>query len=150
VKRFLLPAVLALLLAAGAVTSADAQLPRPPLTQPVTQVQPLPTPTPTPRPPTAPLAAPQAAPQPNTDSVDLFVGCNNVSLTHRPGTQMGDVATGVQPAAILESIWRYNNATARFSGYSPLRNAPNDLLTVEMRPEPVFICVRERGTFGRP
>jgi len=86
----------------------------------------------------------------NTEPIQLFTGCNNIAITFAAGTSYSTVAAGISPSGILLAIWRYNNATQTFAGFSPIPNAPNDLNTVGSRGEPVFICVTGGGTFNRP
>lgn len=84
-----------------------------------------------------------------TEQVQLFTGCNNVTVTWPNGTPTSTVAQNVTPANILVAIWRFDNATQRFVGFSPIPNAPNDLVTVD-RAQPVFICTNGNGTLNRP
>jgi hypothetical protein len=84
-----------------------------------------------------------------TEQVQLFTGCNNVTVTWPNGTPTSTVAQNIQPAGILVAIWRFDNASQRFVGFSPIPNAPNDLVTVN-RAEPVFICTNGNGTLTRP
>lgn len=83
-----------------------------------------------------------------TETVNLFAGCNNQSLTFPAGTPVTTVAAGI--SGTLEAIWRYDNAQGRFFGFSPLPGAPSDYNAVSMFLEPVFICMRTSGTFTRP
>ena len=96
----------------------------------------------------APGAAPVHAAA--TDIVPLFAGCNNVATTWSAGTDVRSVFEGITPASAVESIWRYDNASARFSGWSPLPVAPNDYTNIIQRTEPVFVCMRENGEMNRP
>ena len=102
----------------------------------------------------APVAVAQPSPTPApgaTESVQLFATCNNVSLTWTAGTPISAVAAGVSPSGALMSIFRYDNVSGRFFGYSP--NAPdfaNDYQAVATRLEPVFICMSGPGTLTRP
>lgn len=90
-----------------------------------------------------------AATGPNRD-YQLFTGCNNVPITFAAGTSYSTIAANVSPSGILRAIWRYNNATQTFIGFSPIPNAPNDLITVGSRAEPVFVCVNSPGTLSQP
>jgi hypothetical protein len=83
------------------------------------------------------------------ESLELMPGCTNVVLTLPNGTSVDTVAAAVTPAAAMIAIWRLDAATGRFSGWSPVPGAPNDLASVN-RLDPVFICVREAGTLTRP
>jgi hypothetical protein len=84
-----------------------------------------------------------------TEQIQLFSGCNNVTVTWPSGTPTGTVAQNIQPAGILIAIWRFDNAAQRFVGFSPIPNAPNDLVTVD-RAQPVFICTNGGGSLTRP
>ena len=84
-----------------------------------------------------------------TEQVQLFTGCNNVASTYPNGTPTSQVAAGVSPASALIAIWRFDNATQRFAGYSPIPGAPNDLVTLN-RADAIFICVNAPATFTRP
>ena len=99
------------------------------------------------------LAAAQSAPgtaqAPRTEPVGLVTGCNLLSLTWPSGTPPRTVALSVSPAPALAAIWKFDNPSQRFIGYSPLPNVPNDLLRVSQL-DPAFVCVREEGTLTRP
>ncbi|MBI2761887.1 MAG: hypothetical protein HYX51_10745 [Chloroflexi bacterium] len=84
-----------------------------------------------------------------TETVALVGGCNNVTLTWQDGTPLAMVAGAIEPPAALLSIWRFDNAAQRFSGYSPLPAAPNDLTTAR-RLDAVFICMTGPGGLTRP
>jgi hypothetical protein len=83
------------------------------------------------------------------ETLPLSSGCNNVTLTWPDGTPTREVAAAVTPAPVLASIWRLDAATQTFRGFSPIPNAPNDLVTVNML-EPVYICVQAPATLARP
>jgi hypothetical protein len=84
-----------------------------------------------------------------TEQVQLFTGCNNVTVTWPNGTPTSTVAQNISPGGVLVAIWRFDNANQRFVGFSPIPNAPNDLVTVD-RAQPVFICTNGNGTLNRP
>lgn len=84
-----------------------------------------------------------------TEQIQLFTGCNNVAVTWPTGTATSVVAAAISPPSALIAIWRFDNASQRFVGYSPIPNAPNDLNTVN-RFDPVFICVNSNATLTRP
>jgi hypothetical protein len=84
-----------------------------------------------------------------TETIELFMGCNNVSLTFATGTPTSVVAAAVSPSSAIRSIWRYNNASQTFQGFSPLFPAQSDLQTVNLF-DPVFICMDAPGVFVRP
>jgi len=82
--------------------------------------------------------------------VSMVVGCNPVALTHADGTATTAVASGVDPASSLISIWKFLPASGSWSGYSA--GAPpevSDLQTVE-RLDAVFVCVSAVATITMP
>lgn len=98
----------------------------------------------------APSPAPTPIPTPGrTETVPLFRGCNNVALTWPNGTPTTDVAAAVAPAEALVAIWRFNNATQTFQGFSRQFPGASDLTTVN-RTDAVFVCMREPGMLRRP
>jgi PKD repeat protein len=96
-----------------------------------------------------PAPTPTPTPALGNESVNLFPGCTNVSVTWATGTATATVAAAIAPSGALTSIWSFINEQQRFVGYSPLAGAPNDLLTVN-RAAPVFICVTSAATLTRP
>jgi photosystem II stability/assembly factor-like uncharacterized protein len=92
-------------------------------------------------------AAPVRAQQ--TESVELFMGCNNVSLTWPDGTDTSTVADAVSPTSALEAIWRFNNVRQTFVGYSPRFPDVSDLQSVN-RFDAVLVCMSAPGTMTRP
>lgn len=84
-----------------------------------------------------------------TETVQLSSGCNNISITWPNGTATSVVAQAISPATALIAIWRFDNADKRFTGYSPIPNAPNDLTTVN-RIDAVFVCMNAAGSLTRP
>lgn len=86
----------------------------------------------------------------STDVVQLVDRCNNIALTWAAGTPLTTVASAITPASGLDAIWRYDNAQARFFGFSTLPGAPNDYTSILMRLEPVFVCMRAAGQIDRP
>jgi plastocyanin len=103
-------------------------------------------PSPTPAP--APAASPTPAPG-QVERVDLFAGCNNVSLTWPDGTPAATVAAAVTPPNALQAIWRFDNSTQTFRAFSPQFPQASDLTTVN-RFDAVFICMNAAGTLMRP
>lgn len=85
-----------------------------------------------------------------TDIVPLAAACNNEALTWPANTPLTTVAAGITPAGAMESIWRFDNAEAKFYGFSLLPGAPNDYVNTVARLEPVFICMRMTGQLDRP
>jgi hypothetical protein len=84
-----------------------------------------------------------------TESVELFRGCNNVSLTWANGTPTTMVSAAITPASNIISIWRFNNLQQTFQGFSPQFVQQSDLQTVN-RIDAVFICMTGPGTMARP
>ena len=84
-----------------------------------------------------------------TEIVELFPSCNNVSLTWPSGTAASEVAAAVTPPSALLAIWRYNNTTQTFQGFSPQFPQASDLTTVN-RLDAVFMCMSAPGTLLRP
>jgi hypothetical protein len=86
---------------------------------------------------------------PATEDIRLPTGCNNVALTWPNQTPMTLVAQAVSPSTALVAIWRLIPSEGRFSGWSPVPTAPNDLIRAN-RLDAVFICVSEPATLTRP
>lgn len=84
-----------------------------------------------------------------TESVELFNGCNNVSLTWPSGTATSVVAASISPASSLNAIWRLNNVAQTFQGFAPQFPTQSDLTTVN-RIDAVFVCMSGPGTLSRP
>lgn len=84
-----------------------------------------------------------------TESIELFRGCNNVSLTWPTGTATSTVAAAITPASNLVSIWRLNNVAQTFTGFSPQFPNNSDLTTVNVI-DAVFVCMTGPGTMARP
>lgn len=84
-----------------------------------------------------------------SEAVQLFTGCNNVTLTWAAGSAVSEVAAAVTPATALAAIWRFDNATQTFRAFSPQFPDVSDLLTVNGL-DAVFICMRAPGTLTRP
>ena len=101
-------------------------------------------------PASSPTRAQPNMPSPATESVALFAGCNNQVLTWQAGTSLTAAAEAVTPAGILESIWHYDAAQARFLGFSPNPLAPSDYATTRTSLDAAFICVRADGVLNRP
>jgi hypothetical protein len=83
------------------------------------------------------------------ERVPLFGHCNHVALTWPSGTETTVVAAAIDDQVDIVAIWRYDNATGRFHGWSPLVGAATDLVTVN-RLDAVFICMRAPATLTRP
>lgn len=98
----------------------------------------------------SPTPTPTATPTSTaTETVELFRGCNNVTVTWPTGTATSTAAAAITPASGLLSIWQFNNASQKFTAYSPIPNAPNDYTSMS-RAQPVFVCMTEPGTMTRP
>src|SRR3712207_3464556 len=75
-------------------------------------------------------------------SVSLASGCNNVTLPFDAGTSLRVVAGQIEPPGALLSIFKYDAATSRWTGFSPdVPDTLNDYLSVTARLEAVFICM---------
>lgn len=99
-----------------------------------------------------PTATPGATATPGsgaTESVQLFSGCNNVSITWPDGTVTSTVASGITPSSGLISIWRYDTASDKFAGYSAQFPSQSDLSTLK-KLDAVFVCMNAAGSFMRP
>jgi hypothetical protein len=86
-----------------------------------------------------------------TEVVALFPGCNNISLTWPVGTALRTVVENIVSTGALRSVFRYDNASGQFFGFSP--SAPdfvNDYTAITARFEPVFVCIDAPGTLTRP
>ncbi len=80
-------------------------------------------------------------------AVSLAPGCTNVALAEAAGTPLREVATRISPAGALLGIFIYVGE-GRFRAFSPSgADGVNDYLTVTAPFEPVFICMREPGTY---
>jgi hypothetical protein len=88
-----------------------------------------------------------APPPPPGEVVVLAPGCNNLSLTWPNGTPTTMVAASI--TGPLVAIWRFDAIAQRFVGFSPIPNAPNDLVVVN-RLDAVFICMNGPGQITRP
>jgi hypothetical protein len=84
-----------------------------------------------------------------TETIDLFQGCNNVSLTWPDGTPTTEVAASITPADALVAIWRFDNPAQTFQGFAPRFPEASDLTTVN-RLDAVFVCMSAPGTLTRP
>jgi hypothetical protein len=73
-------------------------------------------------------------------TVQLYPGCNNISLTFPDGTASQEVVQAVTPAGVVDAMWRHNAAENRFEGFSPAAPQASDLLTVTFL-DAVWLCV---------
>jgi hypothetical protein len=107
-----------------------------------------------------PTPVPHTTLPPGLMVVPLVRGCTNVVLTYPDGTDIAAFAHAALPASapagdvwtatpILAAVWRHDQATGRFLGWSPAPAAPNDFTTVN-RLDAVFLCVRETGRLVQP
>lgn len=90
-----------------------------------------------------------ATAQQQTESVELFAVCNNVSLTWATGTPLTQIVQGVTPQSAIRSVWRFNNVEQKFVGFSPQFPDASDFRTAN-RLDPVFLCMNAPGTLNRP
>lgn len=84
-----------------------------------------------------------------TEPVHLYFGCNSVALTWPSGTPPRTVAAALTPSAALVVIWRFDNRTKRFQGFSAAYTRANDLARVQQL-DSAFICVDRPATLTRP
>jgi hypothetical protein len=80
-------------------------------------------------------------------SVDLYPGCNNITLTFADGTASETVVDAVTPVGMVESMWRHNAATGRFEGFNPDFPEVSDLRVVDLW-DAVWLCLG--GASGLP
>jgi hypothetical protein len=73
-------------------------------------------------------------------TVQLYEGCNNISLTFSDGTASETVVEAVSPAEAVQAMWRYSAAESRFVGFSPAAPQASDLLSVNFL-DAVWLCV---------
>ena len=73
-------------------------------------------------------------------TVQLYPGCNNISLTFPDGTASETVVEAVTPSGALQAIWHHNAAQNRFEGFSPTAPQASDLLAVDFL-DAVWLCV---------
>jgi inhibitor of cysteine peptidase len=83
------------------------------------------------------------------DTVQLYPGCNNVSLTFPDGTASETVVEAVTPAGLFETLWRHNAALSRFEGFSPAAPQASDLLAVNFL-DAVWLCLAAGPTPPTP
>jgi hypothetical protein len=79
----------------------------------------------------------------------LYVGCNNISLTFPDGTPSQTVVQAVDPTDAVEAIWRYNVVLNGFEGFSPAYPQASDLLTVDFL-DAVWVCMVLPGPLPTP
>jgi Domain of unknown function (DUF5979) len=79
----------------------------------------------------------------------LKPGCNSVTSTWPDRTSIAEIAGLVEPASILQTIWRQDPATGAFAAYSPAPAAPNTLATLN-EGDPLHICTSANGAWFRP
>jgi hypothetical protein len=87
-----------------------------------------------------------ALPPPGS-TVQLYPGCNNISLTFSDGTPCQTVVQAVTPAGAVETLWRFNPSQNRFEGYSPAYPQASDLQSVYFL-DAVWLCVQGAPTTG--
>jgi hypothetical protein len=79
----------------------------------------------------------------------LEIGCT-ATTNHFPGLNPPvALLQWIEPAGIVESIWRWDPRLERFSGYSALPGAPRDL-TMVGQGDALTICVLGPGKFFTP
>jgi hypothetical protein len=85
---------------------------------------------------------------PETELVDLVVGCNFVSWTGADATDPADLAAAVSPASDLAGIWA-QQPPPNWAGYSPEFPEVSDMGPVDQL-DVISICMTGVGTFERP
>ena len=85
----------------------------------------------------------------NTETVELFVGCNNVTLTWPSETPISVVAEAVEPPEVVVAIWRLDNETQIFRAFAPGFPEASDLITVNLL-DTVYLCTAEPAVLTRP
>jgi hypothetical protein len=73
-------------------------------------------------------------------TVQLYAGCNNISLTFPDGTTSETVVEAISPSGALQAMWRHNAAQNRFEGFSPTAPQASDLLAVDFL-DAVWLCM---------
>jgi hypothetical protein len=86
---------------------------------------------------------------PPGSTVDLFAGCNNISLTFPDGTGSETVVAAVTPVEAVESMWLYSAAEGEWYGYSPEFPEQSTLEEVDFL-DAVWICVEGAGGYAQP
>jgi subtilisin family serine protease len=79
----------------------------------------------------------------------LSPGCNMVTLTFADGTEAAAVADAVTPSDALESVWRLDNATGTFQGFSPQFSEASQLTSLQLL-DAVFLCVGAAAEISMP
>src|SRR4030042_1838683 len=74
------------------------------------------------------------------ETVELYPGCNNISLTFPDGTASDTVVQAVTPTGAVQALWHHNAAERRFEGFSPAAPQASDLLTVDFL-NSVWLCL---------
>jgi hypothetical protein len=87
----------------------------------------------------APPVATIALPEPG-EAMELFPGCNFISLTFPDGTATQAVVDAVTPPETVQALWRQTPSLDRFEGFSPAFPQASDLLSVNFL-DPVWICL---------
>ena len=82
-------------------------------------------------------------------TVQLYPGCNNISLTFPDGTASQTVVAAVTPTDVVEAMWRHDAALNRWDGYSPEYPEASDLVSVNFL-DAVWICTAGAGGSGLP
>jgi hypothetical protein len=77
----------------------------------------------------------------------LYLGCNNVSLTFPDGTPPQTVVQAVTPAAAVDTLWRFNASQNKFEGFSPAYPQASDLPSLYFL-DAVWICTAEAPPGG--
>ena len=82
-------------------------------------------------------------------AVQLYAGCNNITLTFPNGTASETVMQAVTPAGAVQAMWHHNAAENRFEGFSPAAPQASDLLAVNFL-DAVWVCMAGPGPAAGP
>jgi hypothetical protein len=85
---------------------------------------------------------------PDTEMVDLVMGCNFVSWTGADATDPADLAAAVDPQSDLAGLWA-QQPPPNWAGYSPEFPEVSDMGPVDQL-DVISICMTGVGTFERP
>ncbi len=94
-------------------------------------------------------AGPARAQTAMTERVDLIKGCSNVAMTWPADTPIVLVSSAIAPAGVLDVIWKFDQATQLYLGYSPAVAQLSDLRTIGPL-DAVYICTSEAAVLTRP
>ena len=85
----------------------------------------------------------------HTVSLPLTSGCNQVVVAFGASAQPQQVVAAVANVSSVVSVWHFDNAAQRYSGYFPTPGVPSDLTALNAV-DAVFICVSADTTISAP